>query len=177
MNGLPEIHTNGSFSIEKYQTRYTNKTLPIQVALGIIAVSGITLAVLSHHGCIDHIFMYVGTGGAITSALSAIGIFVFCRKNNLREALSDVRSADDLRLVCQNLEFHDLCCCHPAVLIGEGVYVNVTSPDIIGTVSHNEIETKINIFKQNTSTQEEEVYLNNLQKTIDEYYYGHKSAI
>lgn len=149
MSGLAEINPNGNFSIEKYQTRYTNKTVAIQVALGIIAVSGITLAVLSHYGCVDHVFMYVGTGGAIASALTALGVFIFGKKNNLRVALSDVRSVDDLRQVWQNLEFHETNCLDYAVWMGADCYLNVSSKDFSGTIHTRNLTDKIDWLIRN----------------------------
>ena len=58
MSGLNEIGPSDHFSAGKYQRRYTNKTLSVQAALGVIVLSGITLAVLSHYGCIDRVFVY-----------------------------------------------------------------------------------------------------------------------
>ena len=174
MSGLSEVNSHGNFSMEKYQTIYTKKTLAIQAALGIIAISGITLAVLSHYGCIDRVFLYIGTGGAVTSTLTALGIFVFGGKNNFRDALADVHSVADLRQVCQNLEFHELCCCHPVVLVGEGRYINVTSSHISGTVSHYELEDKIKRLKSTSSNSEDGIYLESIQNVIDDHFYGPK---
>jgi hypothetical protein len=105
MNGLTEIGPSDHFSVERYQRRYTNKTLAVQAVLGIVVLSGITLAVLSHYGCIDHVFVYMGAGGAIASALAALGIFVCCKNNNFRSLWNDyVRPLTFLEEVISELE-------------------------------------------------------------------------
>lgn len=109
MSGFSEVNLHGSLSTERYQTRYTNKTIAIQAALGITFVLGVTLATLSHYGCVNHVFVYLGAGGAITSALTALGIFVFCRKNNLKEAFNDAQSLKEVQQVIEITQDRLMC--------------------------------------------------------------------
>lgn len=140
---LNEINPNNALLIAQYQTKYTDKTKTLLVALCIIVILNVVLTVLSHQGHINHNFTYIGASASVTFALIAFGILFFGRKNNLREAFENAQSLETIRqilkLTQRRMPFFSYTNCigttNEAELFSYHIYGTLKSRDLTGKSS------------------------------------------
>jgi hypothetical protein len=141
--------TTQSFSFEKYESKYQNCCPVIQVALWTIIAIGITLALLSHFGSLDHSFLYLGVFGSIVPFIISIGI-LFSKNNHLSLALSEVEKIEDLQIIVNTIHGSSSNCSLIGCVTGFGNCTGanmdfiITSTKLNGTISNSELQNVIN---------------------------------
>jgi hypothetical protein len=140
MSGLGSIQES-VFSIERYQSKISKFTVPIQIALVVISGSGIVLSLLSHFGYLDRSFIYIGSIGSGAAALGLIALKI-TQKNQLRAAVNDAKSFSYLKSVLNLVKVREPCFSFTNCT-GATNNLEVYSSKLDGCITSSELDTII----------------------------------
>lgn len=143
MNCISESKKAYSSLMERDHDKNAYCAKAVQVTLGIIVISGITLALASHFCDLNHTFIYLGASASVV-ALAALGISIACQKcqNTLKANINNAKSFSELSAIIDFAEARkprwDFAYC-----VGANNDLEIISRKLMGYISSSELNEKI----------------------------------